>query len=408
MAHMKNRAAKWFKQHPAIKIYLSCLGAVFLCFIIPLIVFVIYMKPHSVTDILQEISLQFDQLYGDGWSFFPHILISYIIQCVHEIRELPVAPTLDATSLTTTSTLVTSILTAAIGTVIDRKNNQRYGYRIEEYTEYQRIYVFTQIIRLMSIVFIVASLCCLITDRHLYAAVICTTNFGFSLSMVIVSIYISDDKLWRHASEQKYREVCDSPVLWKEHVNRFIKEFADGNGAGSREAFASLIGIFLETNARFEKAWLSGIELDEILKKLLVQFCAALRAVFEVLTTPELIEQYSFQYRNYRVRKENMQDLHNLFETVDIFAYFYISAKCSEMRSNEDKDYRRCEVVHRYLQKQNCDHPALYDQAKVMLFEQVIASTVKPELGSIVNYNIVSLSNYEKRKYSDLLAAAKR
>jgi len=367
-----------------------------------------YLKPYSVTDILHEISLQFDQLYGDGWSFFPHKLISYIIRCINEIKKCSAAPTLDATSLTTTSTLVTSILTAAIGTVVDRKNNQRYGYRIEEYKEYQRIYVFTQIIRLLSIVFIAASLCCLITGRHLCAAVICTTNFGFSLSMVAISIYIADDKLWRCASEQKYREVCDVPFLWKEHVNRFINEFADGNKAGSSEAFVSLIGILMETNAKFEQAWLSGVELDEKLNKLLIQFYATLCAIFEALTTPELIEEYYSQYRNYRTREENVEDLHNLFETVDMIVYFYLSKKCREMRKNGNKDYRRNDVVHMYLQMQGCDHPALYDHAKMMLFDQVIASTVEPEMKSIVNYDIVSLSLYEKRKYYDLLNVAMR
>lgn len=144
MAHMKNLIVKWFKHNPFVKIYFSCFGFVFLCCVIPWIMFVMYLKPYSVTDILHEISLQYDQLYGDGWSFFPHILISYIIQCINEIKECSSAPTLDATSLTTTSTLVTSILTTAIGNVVDRKNNQRYGYRIEEYKEYQRIYVFTK------------------------------------------------------------------------------------------------------------------------------------------------------------------------------------------------------------------------------------------------------------------------
>lgn len=389
------RFRSFFRVDSCNKVFAYSTIALLICTLVPSCMFLHYVAPISITDIVQNLNERFDQLYGNGWSFFPHLFVSYIVELYDQLQAKLQVPEFNATSLTTTSTLITSILSAAVGSVFERRKSKQFGFVLDTYTEYQKLYAFAQITRIISVMLIVLSLCLLVTDAHIASAIVCTTNYGLCLTMIIVSISINSDTFWQAAARRQYTQKSENPHSWKIYMETFCgREDQDLEESD----FQSLLYAFTDMNRKFEPIWSTIQPLDDEAKEYLRIYCDVLCQFFKMNCVKKNATHFHQIYRNFRAEAFSDADIKAAQATIDLVLYLYLSSYKIDAPS-----FRNISIFSIYLTLDPGVCSGLYNRGKLRLLDAHLLKRNNPKLALCLDD--IQLSDYEQCKYNDVILA---
>lgn len=377
------------------KVFAYSAFAFLICILVPCCMFLHYVTPISMADIVQDLYERFDQLYGKGWSFFPHLFVAYIVELFAQLQAKLQVPEFNATSLTTTSTLITSILYTAVGSVFERRNSKQFGFALDTYTEYRRLYAFAQITRIISVILIVMSLCLLVTDAHIASAIACTANYGLCLTMIIVSISINSTAFWQAAARRQYTKKSENPHSWKTYMETFCGR--EDQGLEERD-FQFLLYAFTDMNHKFEAIWSTIQPLDDETKEYLRIYCKVLCQFFQKDYVRKNATHFHQIYRNFRAEAFNDADIKAAQTTIDLVLYLYLS-----LDKIDAPNFRNTPIFSTYLTLDPGVYYGLYNRGKLLLLDAHLVKRNNPKLA--LSIDDIQLSDYERCKYDDVTLA---